>query len=197
MLAKLRSRLTYANCMATIAVFIALGGSSYAAIQVTGRSVKDSSLTGRDVRNSSLTGTDIRNRSLLGADFKPGQVPAGPPGPRGAQGATGAKGDKGDPGVPGADATRLWAVINGDGTTGVNSGVTASGRTAPLPTQGAYEVIFNRDVSNCSYQVTLVAERGEAFAAPRFNNVNGVFVSTFESNAAGGADRSFHLAVFC
>jgi hypothetical protein len=33
MIQRLRARLTYANVMATIAVFIALGGSSYAAIE--------------------------------------------------------------------------------------------------------------------------------------------------------------------
>ena len=34
-------RLTYSNVMATIAVFIALGGSSYAAVKITGKNVKD------------------------------------------------------------------------------------------------------------------------------------------------------------
>jgi hypothetical protein len=81
--------------MATAAVFIALGGSSYAALVVTGKNVKNSSLTGRDVKNSSLTTLDVKNRSLLAADFKPGQLPAG------AQGARGETGLKGDPGVSG------------------------------------------------------------------------------------------------
>jgi hypothetical protein len=48
----MRSRLSYSNVMATIAVFIALGGSSYAAVKVTGTNVKNGSLTGKDVRNS-------------------------------------------------------------------------------------------------------------------------------------------------
>jgi hypothetical protein len=194
MIARILSSITYANVMATLALFVAVGGTSYAAIQVTGRNVKNSSLTGKDVRNSSLTGADIRNRSLRSADFKPGQLPAGSPGPRGATGAKGAKGDKGDPGVPGEDATRLWAVINPDGTTGVNSGVTASGRTAAV--EGAYEVIFNRDVSNCSYQVTPATGKAETFAQPRLGNANGVFVSTFDSDGTD-VDRGFHLAVFC
>jgi hypothetical protein len=34
MISKLRSRLTYANVMATVAAFVALGGSSYAALTV-------------------------------------------------------------------------------------------------------------------------------------------------------------------
>ena len=40
MLDSLRGRLTYANAMASVAVFIALGGSSYAAVMLTNNSVK-------------------------------------------------------------------------------------------------------------------------------------------------------------
>jgi len=99
-----RVRITYANVVASLALFAALGGSSYAAIAVTGAQVRDGSLTGRDVRNSSLTGKDVRNQSLLAQDFKPGQLPAGPKGDPGAPGPKGDKGDtgpKGDPGLPG------------------------------------------------------------------------------------------------
>jgi hypothetical protein len=105
LLSALRARMTYANVMATIAVFIALGGSSYAAIKVTGKNVKDSSLTGRDVKNSSLTTSDVRNRSLLAQDFKAGQLPAGP---QGIPGTNGEKGDKGNQGERGPSDG--WAV---------------------------------------------------------------------------------------
>ena len=99
MRAWLRSRLTYANVIATIALFVALGGSSYAAIKITGRNVpKDAltgadikNLTGRDVRNNSLTGADVKNLKsadvknggLLAEDFAPGQLPRGEQGPPG------------------------------------------------------------------------------------------------------------------
>jgi hypothetical protein len=62
----LRRRLTYANVMATVAVFIALGGSSYAALTVTGRNVKNGSLTFRDLRRDTLGGSRIKE-SRLGA----------------------------------------------------------------------------------------------------------------------------------
>jgi hypothetical protein len=64
MLNRLRSRLTYANVMATIAVFIALGGSSYAALTITGRDVKDASLTGKDLKRNTLGGTRIKESRL-------------------------------------------------------------------------------------------------------------------------------------
>jgi hypothetical protein len=87
--------MTYANIVATLALFVALGGSSYAALIITGASVKDGSLTGKDIKDNSVTSGDIRNNSLLKKDFKAGQLPAGPKGPPGPTGATGAKGDAG------------------------------------------------------------------------------------------------------
>jgi hypothetical protein len=90
LLSKLRSyRPTHAVVVAYIALFVALGGSSYAAITITGKNVKNSSLTGKDIKNSSLTTSDVKNRSLLSKDFKSGQLPAGPKGDRGLTGLNG------------------------------------------------------------------------------------------------------------
>ena len=86
-------QLSYANVMATVAVFIALGGSSYAAIKITGKNVTDGTLTGADVKNRSLTGADVKNKSLGPADFR-GSVQ----GPKGDTGPQGPKGDTGQPG---------------------------------------------------------------------------------------------------
>lgn len=54
MVGLVRSKLTYANVMATLALFVALGGGAYAAIEITGRDVKDRSLTGRDIKKRSV-----------------------------------------------------------------------------------------------------------------------------------------------
>jgi hypothetical protein len=72
----MRRHLTYANVVSTLCLFIALGGTSYAAIKVTGQSVKDGSLTGADVRNNSLKSSDIsglRAGDFSGAPPTPGQ----------------------------------------------------------------------------------------------------------------------------
>jgi hypothetical protein len=60
----LRRHLTYANVMATLAVFIALGGSSYAALNLTGRDIRDGSLTHRELKRNTLGGTKIRESRL-------------------------------------------------------------------------------------------------------------------------------------
>jgi hypothetical protein len=45
--------ISYANLTATAAMFIALGGSSYAAIKITGSNVANGSLAGADIKNAS------------------------------------------------------------------------------------------------------------------------------------------------
>ena len=71
----MKRHLNYANVIASIALFVALGGSAYAAVKVTGKNVVNNSLTGADVRNSSLTGADVRNGSLGKPDLKNGTLP--------------------------------------------------------------------------------------------------------------------------
>jgi hypothetical protein len=50
--------------MATLAVFISLGGTSYATLQLTGHDVRDGSLTGRDLRRNSVGGRPIKESRL-------------------------------------------------------------------------------------------------------------------------------------
>jgi len=64
MLERLRGGLSYANVVATLALFIALGGSSYAALTITGKNVRNGSLTGKDLKRNTLTGRQIREGRL-------------------------------------------------------------------------------------------------------------------------------------
>lgn len=61
---KLVRRPQPALVIALVALFVALGGTGYAAIAVTGKNVKNSSLTGKDVKNGSLGGKDVKESSL-------------------------------------------------------------------------------------------------------------------------------------
>lgn len=63
-MSRIRSKLTYANVMSTVAVFIALGGSSYAALTITSRDVKNNSLTYRDLKRNTLGGSRIKESRL-------------------------------------------------------------------------------------------------------------------------------------
>jgi len=144
--ANVRSHLTYANVMASIAVFVALGGTSVAAVSLKKNSVgsnqiKNSSLTGSDVKNSSLTTSDVKNRSLLAKDFKAGQIPAGPRGATGAQGATGPAGPAGPTGAPGA--ARGYAHHGGNGLDTANSaGVLSMASPNGFPSIYCFDLTF-------------------------------------------------------
>ena len=64
MIDQLRQRLTYANVMSTLAVFIALGGSSYAALTISGSDVKNRSIAGKKLKRNTLTGREIKESRL-------------------------------------------------------------------------------------------------------------------------------------
>jgi hypothetical protein len=57
--------------IAVLALFVALGGPSYAAKQITGKQIKNNSVTGKDIKNNSLTGKDIKDGSLSAKDLAP------------------------------------------------------------------------------------------------------------------------------
>jgi hypothetical protein len=63
-LTTLRHHLTYANVMATAAVFIALGGSSYAALRISGSDIRNRSIAGKKMKRNTLTGKQIRESRL-------------------------------------------------------------------------------------------------------------------------------------
>ncbi|MGE4426241.1 MAG: hypothetical protein AB7G37_07310 [Solirubrobacteraceae bacterium] len=201
-----RRRIGSSHLMAGAAIFIALGGTSYAAVSLPSNSVgtkqikksgvansdiKSKAITNSKIRSNAVTSSKVKDGSLLAQDFGSGELPAGPAGPQGPQGTPGAKGDKGDPGI------NVWAVVRATGTAARGSQVVSSTRLAA----GQYEVVFNRNVQDCAYVVSqggeaTVAVQGDASAVRRGGNPNGIFVRTW-SNANAATDRPFHLQVSC
>lgn len=84
MLSALRARLSYANVMATIAVFLALGGGAYALTlprnSVKSKHIGKGQVKRPDIGKNAVTSVKVKRSSLLASDFKAGQLPAGPPG---------------------------------------------------------------------------------------------------------------------
>jgi hypothetical protein len=97
------------------------------------------------------------------------------------------------------DAVGLWAVSNYGGTFVRGSGVLGSIHLGA----GQWEVIFNRDMRNCSYVATIgdpsngiAPAPGEVFTAGGRLSVNGVYVET--KNPGGGlSDYPYHLQAQC
>jgi hypothetical protein len=63
------SRPSPALIVAIVALFMALGGTSYAALKITGKNVVNSSLTGFDIKNKSLGPKEHKPNSLGGAQI--------------------------------------------------------------------------------------------------------------------------------
>ena len=89
-----RRHLTFANVMSVIADFIALGGASYAAVNLPKNSVGTKQRKGKSVGTKQLKGNavnsnKVKDSSLRAIDFKKGEIPSGPTGPQGATGPTG------------------------------------------------------------------------------------------------------------
>jgi hypothetical protein len=92
----------------------------------------------------------------------------------------------------------LSASVNSDGTLarGVATGANKLGT-------GLYEVIFDRDLTTCSYTVSpgIAANGGSLLATfsqaeGRAGNADGVFVE-LQNQAGNTVDAPFHLIVFC
>jgi len=88
-LRNLRDRLTYSNVMATTAVFVALGGTSYAAITLPRNSVGSNQIRSQAVRSS-----DIRDRTIAVRDISR-EARSSLKGERGPQGLRGPQGPAG------------------------------------------------------------------------------------------------------
>lgn len=80
-----KGKITYANVMSTLAVFIALGGVSFAAVKLPASSVGT-----RQLRDGSVTLAKLSPSAVKGLRGKQG--PPGPPGPAGVAGQQGPAG---------------------------------------------------------------------------------------------------------
>jgi hypothetical protein len=84
MLARVGGRLTYANVVATVALFIALGGGAYAAYRLPANSVgtkqiKNGAVTAKKIARGAVTAASVRAGSLTGSQIAVstlGTVPA-------------------------------------------------------------------------------------------------------------------------
>ena len=113
MTGKIRQRLSYANVVATLALFVALGGSSYAAVQlkknsVRSKHIKNGQVKRADLARNAVKSDKVKDASLRAGDFMPGQLPAGSKGATGPAGAVGPQGPQGETGAPGISGGRSF-----------------------------------------------------------------------------------------
>ena len=177
MLQGMRSRLTSAHVIALIALFVALGGTGYAAVKLPKNSVG-----ARQIKTGGVGSSEVKNGALRKADFRASDLPRGPQGLQGLQGLKGDKGDKGDTGDAGsADA---FARVRPDGTL--------------LPKDPA----DNPDFGNTSFNITQENVDRPGAAPPGVYCIRGLpfklssaMVASDNAGASAAADNDVILSV--
>jgi hypothetical protein len=178
--------------MATVALFLALGGTSYA--------VTKGAIGTREIRDNSIRSRDVADGKLKAKDFAPGQLPAG---------ERGLQGEPGTPGAPGRDATKLFAFIRDTGPSNTASIAYGSGVTAltdPVSASSSYLVTFDRNLTGCVVQAVPGfgdpggSGAGADYAAPivamSLGSANQVGV-LWHNTSDAAVDTSFMITAFC
>ena len=176
-------RLTYSNVTATLALFIALGGSSYAAVKITGRNVVDRSLTGKDIKKRSVPLNRLR-----------GTLPRGPKGDTGPKGETGARGEAGpvDPSQF-VSAAGLYQVAVGPGgwqslSPDLRRSNVFGGWVSTTPADGGATLMLDpvlpAMIAGKALRLRAVTPCWDATANVR---IAGLVISTFREDATGAA----------
>jgi hypothetical protein len=188
----LKPRLSYANVMATIAVFVALGGSSYAALKVGTKQLRNGAVTSVKIKNGAVVSKKINRktrRALRGTK--------GPAGPAGAQGPAGPAGAQGP-----AGSVRAYARVHGGSLqfVGAHPGFTAV-RRAPSWASGQYCLALaagsgvdpNIAVASGGAPATTTAVAAEA-GEPNLCNANEVQVQlTSVADPSNHPDSEFNV----
>lgn len=178
--------------IALLALFVALGGTAYAAVtlpsnSVGTRQIKPKGVKGADIASNAVTSPKVKNGSLLAADFKPGQL---------AQGLTG---DKGADGTNGTNAAKYWARITYSGQT-ASVAASSGGITTSFVASGLTDVVFPAavEVSGCAFAITLDTAAVNGVARKSANGSSGstvrVSATDFEDNFL---NASFDIVGFC
>jgi hypothetical protein len=169
----------YANVTATMALVLALGGTSYAAIRLPANSV---------------TTKNVKDHSLLSKDFKRGQLPAGKQGLAGPAGPQGAPGPKGDAGAAGAvyKATQAGPAISPGASQTIDSIALPGGGSWVVTAKAIATNSGTLDPANlaCSLQIDGVAKDTLGAGGTDFGAGGSVFALT-------GAGAGSTAAVVC
>ncbi len=189
-------RLTFANVTSVLALFVALGGASYAAIKLPSNSVGS-----KQIKNRAITTRKIDRKTLASLHGAKGL-----PGPQGAQGPQGPKGDAGPSGN---------AVI-GDGAITApklaNSSVTQAklGLTTAIASTGVSSTAHQAALATCPAGTSVISGAVEVVDQNGFalNGVAGISYSgplTFSGQywegaayrTAGSASYGLNVIAFC
>jgi hypothetical protein len=200
-----KSRLSFANVTSMLALFVALGGTSYAAANLTANSVNKSHL-----RTNSVGKSEIRARAVGRSEVARNSISASEL----RTSAVGSNDVKDETlGVNDLAPAARTALADINGVTFRASSTAAGARTAGNVASiahtgpGVYTVETGRDVSACQYSADVSGVKngatieepttpGSATASPSSTNTQ-VIVRTYNNAAPVLEDRPFSLLIAC
>jgi hypothetical protein len=200
---RLRARLSFANVASALALFIALGGTSYAAVTLPSNSVgraqiKTSGVGKGEIGANTVGSSEIRGSSITAPDIKTGAVGPSEVRPNAvdsdelADGGIGAAdlSDAAKTAVASMNAVTFRASAAGDGT-GAKGNAKAISRTGA----GVYSVDLGTDVSGCQPVASANAAGPATATVTPGATANLLTVRTFAAGVA--ADEAFSVLVAC
>ena len=194
MFRRTRAKLTYGNVVSSLALFVALGGTSYALTlprnSVGSPQIRGGAVRAPEIQSGAVRSREVKNRSLGVTDLSMAAR-------RALRGRTGNPGAAGPSGPPGPSGVTYRAAINSGGARVRGNAVTSSTRGV-----NEYVVGFDRPVDDCVSTATLATVEGGLTEIPPAGRITlsresgRVLVKTYN---AGGAATSlpFHLIVAC
>jgi hypothetical protein len=151
--------------VALLALFIAIGGTSYAAAHLPRNSVGT-----RQLRRNSVVSSKVKDGSLQTADFGKGALAQGARGATGPAGSQGATGPRGATGAATTQAVQAYAYVKSNGTNpSLDANRTRGFSSVSMPTMGHYCLTpaAGVDLAHSAIAVTPVWDSGaisDAFA---------------------------------
>jgi hypothetical protein len=73
-MSRIRKALTFSNFVACLALFMALGGTVYAAGKISGTQIKSGSLPGNRIKSKTVTANQIKSQTLTANQIKRGSL---------------------------------------------------------------------------------------------------------------------------
>jgi hypothetical protein len=177
-----RPRLTYANVVASLALFVALGGTGYAALELPRNSVGSAQIKERAVGSS-----EIRNRSIRSSDLSKSARER-------------LRGQRGPTGPAGPSGAAFRAAISSGGARVLGNATNSSHQGGT----NVYSVEFAQDMTNCVYTAVLASvQAGPQLEQPPAGRItvasgggNKVIVTTFGVDGTA-TESPFHLTASC
>ena len=210
LLARLRRPLKFANVTSCLALFVALGGTSYAAISVGSSQIRTNAVGKSEIRSGAVGKSEVRSSAVGKSEVATNAIGRSEISRDGVDTS-----ELRDGGVGLADLSSATRAALALSRVSVTKAGTAAGGSAKAIVHtagtGIYAVEFDRDVSSCTPAATLASvKNGATVEAPTEGHVavgpgdanTKVVVNTFgaedtTTSAAKPADQPFTLLVAC